>query len=265
MKNILTIIPVLVVAILLGASIYFLPSDDSDEDLAVPKNEAVPIVAIDEKEVNYFENTKGFYAEPGQAGDYPGIVMIHEWWGLNDNIKDMARELAKDGYKVLAVDLFGKVAGTPDDAHAQVAGLNQAEALQNLKTALVYLRSQNATRIGSLGWCFGGGQSMQLALSGEDLSATVIYYGNLVTDAEKLKSIKWPVLGIFGGADQSVKVETVRDFDAALDASGVVNSVYIYPGMGHAFANPTGANYAPAETRDAWAKTLKFLSDNLKY
>jgi carboxymethylenebutenolidase len=112
-----------------------------------------------------------------------------------------------------------------------------------------------------LGWCFGGGQSLQLALNTEQpLAATVIYYGTLVTNQTDLAEITWPVLGVFGAADQSIPVDTVNQFDAALDASGVTNEIYIYEGVGHAFANPSGGNYAPKETADAWEKTLAFLS-----
>ncbi|MDP3963985.1 MAG: dienelactone hydrolase family protein [bacterium] len=219
---------------------------------------------ITERDVAYFADRMGFYTAPQEEGNYPGVVMIHEWWGLNDNIRQMARELAKEGYAVLAVDLFGTVAATAEEARVQTTSLDQAAALENLRAAIRYLKSQGAQKIASLGWCFGGGQSMQLALAGEDLSGTVIYYGNVVTEQERLASIDWPVLGIFGEADQSIPADRVRQFDAALDEAGVVNAVHIYPGVGHAFANPSGANYAPDETQDAWDKTLRFLSENLK-
>ena len=104
---------------------------------------------------------------------------------------------------------------------------------------------------------------MQLALH-EKMHATVIYYGNLQTNTSRLSVIKWPVLGIFGEKDTSIPVETVKKFDAALDELKIENEIYIYPNVGHAFANPSGANYAPNETKDAWEKTLAFLERNLK-
>lgn len=214
--------------------------------------------------VPYFEDRIGYYARPSAPGNYPGVVMIHEWWGLNDQVKDMARQLAGEGYQVLAVDLHGTVATSPDEARALAGALDQAKALDNMRAAADFLRANGADRMASLGWCFGGGQSMQFALSGEPLDATVIYYGNPVTDPEKLGEIAWPVLGIFGEADRSITAETARAFDAALDEAGVENEVYIYPGVGHAFANPSGMNYAAAETADAWAKTLAFLERSLK-
>ncbi|MEK9195461.1 MAG: dienelactone hydrolase family protein, partial [Patescibacteria group bacterium] len=192
------------------------------------------------------------------------VVMIHEWWGLNDNIKTMARELAKEGYRVIAVDLFGKVAATSNEASTQVKTLDNKKALQNLQAAVAFLRSKGTEKIASLGWCFGGGQSLQFALSGEKLAATIIYYGNLVTNTNELGKISWPVLGIFGDKDQSIPVTSVEQFNKALDGLGIKNSIHIYPGVGHAFANPSGMNYAPEETKDAWVKTVAFLNENLK-
>lgn len=219
---------------------------------------------VEVRDVTYFENTIGYLASPKAEGSYPGVVMVHEWWGLNDNIRAMARELAKDGYIVLAVDMFGKVATTSDEARAQISSLDGDIALLNLKAAKAYLKSEGANKIASLGWCFGGGQSLRLALSGEPLDATVIYYGTLVTDEKELEKIKWPVLGIFGETDTSIPVETVNKFKTVLTSLGIQNSIHIYPGVGHAFANPSGMNYAPEETKDAWEKTVTFLEENLK-
>jgi carboxymethylenebutenolidase len=217
-------------------------------------------------EVAYFNEVKGFYASPKEGGNYPGVIMVHEWWGLNDHIKSMARELAKEGYQVLAVDLYnGKVAQNPDEAMQYTGSLNQELAIDNMISAKKYLsETKSAPKIAALGWCFGGGQALQLSTTGQPLDATVIYYGNLVEDRTKLDNINWPVLGIFGDQDQSIPVEKVKAFEAALNELNVKNSINIYTGVGHAFANPTGANYAPNETKDAWNKTLEFLNTNLK-
>lgn len=209
----------------------------------------------------------GYLARPTEPGDHPGVVMIHEWWGLNDNIKEMARILANEGYAVFAVDLYdGEVAETSSRA-GQLAGSvrsNPEEAIQHMKDAAAYLREeQQVSRIASLGWCFGGQQSLQLSLN-EELDATVIYYGNLVEGQERLAPVSGPVLGVFGEEDGSIPVSSVRDFESSLDSLGVENQIYIYPGVGHAFANPSGSNYAANETRDAWAKTVRFLNENLK-
>jgi len=225
-------------------------------------------VEIETSEANYGPAT-GYLAQPKEPGNYPGIVMIHEWIGLNDYVKEMARQLAAEGYVVLAVDLFeGKAAKDTTEARefSTKARNNIPAAVANMKSAVEFLKNQDNVddnRTASMGWCFGGGMSMQLALN-EKLSATIIYYGQLETDKEKLKAIEWPVLGIFGEADTSIPVESARQFDKDLDELGIENEIYIYPNVGHAFANPSGMNYAAEETKDAWKKTIDFLDRHLK-
>ncbi|KKU36866.1 MAG: Dienelactone hydrolase [Candidatus Wolfebacteria bacterium GW2011_GWC2_46_275] len=234
----------------------------SDANIALMHgNQALPIVT---ETVEYFSGVRGFYTHPATPGIYPGIIMIHEWWGLNDTMRATAQELAGQGYHVLAVDLFGTIATTQDEARKQTSAFDQAKGRENMRAAATYLRAHGATKLASLGWCFGGGQSLQLALSGEQLNATVIYYGNVVTDIETLRAIKWPVLGIFAGEDRSISPKTVNEFRAILNELGISNSITIYPGVGHAFANPSGQSYAPEETKDAWQKTLVFLQQNLR-
>jgi carboxymethylenebutenolidase len=219
-----------------------------------------------ESDLAYFENAKGYFARPEAEGNYPGIVMIHENRGLRPEIKTMADELAREGYMVLAVDLFeGKVVETQPEARELTASFDNAKGVENMRAAAKYLRDKGATKMASLGWCFGGRQSVALAISGEPLDATVVYYGgNMATTTDKLAPISWPVLGIFGDQDQAIPVETVRMFEASLNTLGVENEIHIYPGVGHAFANPSGANYAPNETKDAWAKTVSFLNEHLR-
>lgn len=244
------------------------------------KNSAVK---LENKTVTYFENSTGYLVYPTSASyiatennntssnnKFPAIVMIHEWWGLNDNIKNMANLLAKEGYVVLAVDLFNEVAANPEQASELTQAIrdNPTTAIANLKSAVQYLKSLpnvNPDKIASLGWCFGGQQSLQLALNSEEhpLSATIIYYGRLATDPEILSEIKWPVLGIFGDQDKSISVDSVKQFEDALNKNVIPNEIYIYEGVGHAFANPSGDNYAPQETQDAWEKTISFLKKYL--
>jgi carboxymethylenebutenolidase len=237
---------------------------------------------LQREEVNYYDNVSGYLVFPennsttDSSTDHtklPAVVMIHEWWGLNDNIKNMADELAKEGYVVLAVDLYnGHVATSPDQAMKLVnlARENQNESLSNLKAAVSYLKTLdnvNASKIAAFGWCFGGGQALQLALNSNidsPLAATILYYGNLVTDQEQLSKITGPVLGIFGGQDQSIPTTDVQKFEDALNANNITNEIYVYEGVGHAFANPTGASFAPDELKDSWQKTLEFLNKNLK-
>jgi carboxymethylenebutenolidase len=223
------------------------------------------------RDVNYFDSSSGYLAYPSAtttSKKLPAIIMIHENRGLNDYIRSMANTLAREGYVVLGVDLFkGQVAQTSQQAQqlASFARNNPATTISNLQAAVKYVSSLpfvNSSKIASIGWCFGGGQSLQLALHSEQrpLVATILYYGTpLVTDKQQLSKLKWPVLGIFGDKDQAIPLSNIQEFKTALDSISIPNEIYIYKGLGHAFANPSGANYAPNETIDAWQKTLEFL------
>ena len=227
------------------------------------------------KDVRYFDSASGYLVYPSTAMSgttgkkIPAVIMIHEWWGINDNMRTMANTLAKQtGYVVLAVDLF-KGQSTKDPTQAmklvKTVSTNPQEAISNLQAAVKYTGSLpfvNSSKISSIGWCFGGGQSLQLALHSDQhpLVATILYYGTpLVTDKQELSKIKWPVLGFFGDHDQSIPLSQINSFKSALNSDGITNQIYIYKGLGHAFANPSGANYAPQQTSDAWKKTVTFL------
>jgi carboxymethylenebutenolidase len=223
--------------------------------------------------VIYYDNTTGYLVYPELANNtqqqepMPAVIMIHEWLGLNEHIKNQADLLAKEGYVVLAVDLYrGEVATDSNRAMALASSVrnNSTSAIDNLQSAVNYVKSLemvDGSKIASLGWCFGGDWSLQLALNSSDnpLAATIIYYGRPVTDTASLSSISWPILGIFGDQDQAITVESVKQFASALNASGITNDIYLYEGVGHAFANPSLDNYAPKETADAWQKTIGFL------
>ena len=223
----------------------------------------------------------GYYAAPEAADSLrsarglsadaplPGVVLIHEWWGLNDNIRAMADRLAAEGYQVLAVDLYeGEVADTPDGASSLMEeAMGRGEALsRHLESARTFMiEEQGVPQIGVMGWCFGGYWSLQAALnapSGWD--GTVIYYGNVGNaSADAVAALEMPVLGIFGGDDSSIPTENVETFADQLRDGGVNADIRIYEGAGHAFANPTGSNYVPEAGTDAWARTLDFLQTTL--
>ena len=229
---------------------------DNDTEITITEN------------VEYFPGASGYFVRPSTDvayGNYPGVVMIHENRGLRPEIRDTAVQLAKEGYMVLAVDLLNGVAETQDEARALTAKFDQQIGVQNMQAAVAYLRQNGATKIASLGWCFGGRQSVELAISGEQLDATVVYYGGgMATSTERLAPISWPVLGIFGDQDRAIPVTMVRDFESSLNSLGILNEIHIYTGVGHAFANPSGTNYAPEATKDAWSKTLAFLKTHLR-
>lgn len=214
------------------------------------------------------EKTGAYLVKPGGKGPFPAIVVVHEWWGLNDWTKHMADKLAGEGYVALAVDLYrGKSTANPEEAHQFMSGLPEDRAVRDLKAAYAYLQSQpdvKKDRIGSIGWCMGGKYSGLLAIEEPKLTACVIYYGSMPTDADTLNKIQAPVLGFFGGADKGVTPELARNFQHQMEALKKNISVTIYDGAGHGFANETGANYNPDATKDAWEKTVAFLAKYLK-
>ena len=213
---------------------------------------------------------QGYLAYPAAAeGGLPGVLVFHEWWGLNDNIRAMANQLAGEGYVALAVDVYGGRAATdPEAARALMEqAMKDPDALrQNLRQAHAYLKEQvKATRIGTIGWCFGGGLALREALLMSDqVDAAVVYYGYVGSDPQELKALKAPLLGLFGGADQGIPPGDVHKFEAALKALGKDAEIHIYEGAGHAFANPSGQNYQPVAAADAWKRSLAFLAAHLK-
>ena len=199
---------------------------------------------------------------------FPAILVIHEWWGLNDGVRAMADRLAGLGYIVLAVDLFGgETASTP--AEARELMLKVAEdsdrAIENIRQAYGFLRdTAGAPRIASLGWCFGGGWSLNTALLFPDeLNAAVIYYGQVTDNESKLEPLNVPILGIFAGEDRGIPVESVRGFEQAMEKLSKNYEIEIFPDVGHAFANPTGRNYNAEAADKAWAQTVAFLDNHL--
>jgi carboxymethylenebutenolidase len=199
---------------------------------------------------------------------YPAILVIHEWWGLNEGVRAMADRLAGLGYIVLAVDLFGgKTAATPADARQLMLGVveNPDVATENIRQAYEFLKeTAGAPRIASLGWCFGGGWSLNAALLFPDeLNAAVIYYGQVTDNEANLRRLNVPILGIFGNEDKAIPVESVKSFEQALINLEKIYDIEIYPGVGHAFANPTGTNYNAEAAGKAWDKTVAFLDSHL--
>lgn len=213
----------------------------------------------------------GYLARPTNASEnLPGLIVIHEWWGLNDNIKMMARRLAGEGYVTLAVDLYeGEVASEPDQALKLLQNSqNKIRRLkQNIRQAYRYLeKEQNVEKIGSIGWCFGGTWSLNTALLfPKQLDAAVIYYGGgLETNPDRLKALQMPILGIFGELDNNPSVDTVRAFEAALQQLDKSVEIHIYEDANHAFANPSGTRYNAEAAEQAWQETTDFLAQHLK-
>jgi len=210
----------------------------------------------------------GCLAVPQGKGPFPALVVIHEWWGLNDQIRAVTADLAKAGYAALAVDLFrGILAKTPDEARKVVMGLDASRAISDLQEAFQFLARRpyvKKGKVGSVGWCFGGGYSLGLALAQPELAACVVYYGRLETDTAKLSKIRSPVLGFFGQDDPGIPPAAVNGFESAMKQAGRQIETHIYPGAGHAFANPTRTDaYRPEATKDSWGRMMKFLESTL--
>jgi len=211
---------------------------------------------------------QGVLYAPEGKGPFPGIVVIHEWWGLNDWVKEQALKLSDQGYVALAIDLYrGKVATTPDEAHELMRGVPEDRAARDLRAAVEFLKSQSNVkkdRIASIGWCMGGGYSLDVALQEPTLRAAVINYGRLASDSESLKKINASILGLFGGQDRGIPPADVKKFEQSLKQMGKKVEVVIYPDAGHAFENPNNRDgYRPDDDADAWKRTVNFLADTL--
>lgn len=244
-----------------------------DKPSPTPAATQEPSHPVSAEEVTYAQvggkPAHGYLARPkGAKGNLPALVVVHEWWGLNDNIRAVTRRLAGEGYQALAVDLYGGAsADTPDAAMKLMNGVmaNMAPAADNLKQAVAWLKGKGATKIGVIGWCFGGGWSLQTTLlAPADVKATVIYYGHLETDPAKLAVLKTPVIGFFGADDKSIPVDGVHAFEAELKKQGTSVEIHVYDGAGHAFANPSGGSYRPEAAKDAWQRTTAFFAKYLK-
>jgi len=216
------------------------------------------------------ETVHGYLATPsGAAAKKPSIVVIHEWWGLNDWTKKKADEFAQQGYVALAPDLYrGKVATDGDTAHQLMRGMPDDRALRDMRAAVAFLKARpdvDASRVGAVGWCMGGGLALNLALAEPTLAGTVVYYGHLVTEPATIASLKVPLLGNFGGRDQGIPADSVREFETAAKKAGKSVDFKVYPDAGHAFASSSDPKvFRAADAKDADARTDAFFERVLK-
>ncbi|HEX4382507.1 MAG TPA: dienelactone hydrolase family protein [Myxococcales bacterium] len=211
------------------------------------------------------EDSKAYQATPkGKAKG--AVLVIHEWWGLNDWVKHEADELAKLGYLAVAVDLYkGKVATDPKEAGALMGSKDEKWGAQVEETGVNWLKtSAPGLKVAVIGWCMGGGESLKTALNNAaDVNATVMYYGMPVSDPAQLKKLQGPLLGIFAKQDGWITPAKVDEFDKALTTAGIKHEIKEYD-ADHAFANPSGGKYNGDAAKDAWKKTTAFLAANLK-
>ena len=194
----------------------------------------------------------------------PAVLMIHQWWGLNDQMKAMAAEFAKEGFLALAVDLYeGKVASDPTAAKSYMQALQPDQATQTLIAWINWLKQdpRSTGKVATVGWCFGGGWSLNASIAAP-VDATVIYYGQVTRPAADLARLKGPVLGQFAERDQWIDRKMVAGFEAEMKKAGKPLTVYSYP-ADHAFVDPTGKSYDKEATQRAWGRTRDFLRANL--
>lgn len=218
----------------------------------------------------YGNELHGYLAMPDTPGPHPAVLMIHEWWGMNESITIMAEALAQEGYVVLAADGYrGNVTNQVPRALWLRLTTPEEQVFSDIDTSLDYLLgldNVDSERVASMGFCFGGGHSLQLGLrQSENLALTMIYYGGLVTDPDLLRPLTeaQPVLGVFAEEDQSIFVEDVLEFEAALNSLDIDNQITIYPDVGHAFIDENNFNQ-PGIAGDAWQEAVDFLAENLQ-
>ncbi len=213
---------------------------------------------------------RGYYVEPEGTGPHPAVVLIHEWWGFNEGMVVLADALAEEGYAVLAVDAYrGKLTESIPRALFLRLTTPDERVFLDVDAGLSYLMTQeniDVDKIASMGFCFGGGHSLQLGMrQSENLAVTVMYYGAMETMPSLLEPLKKSdgVLGIFGAEDQGIPTAEVLEFEAALNSLDIKNQITIYEGVGHAFLTEDNYNQ-PGTAGDAWQETLAFLEENLK-
>ena len=226
-------------------------------------SEVLPYAEVDE------ELVYGYFVFPADmVTPLPAVIVIHDWYGLDDHMRDTAARLAAEGYIVLAVDLFhGKTADGVSGARSLMQEVleNPEPALVNIRQAYEFVASVGgAPRIGVLGWSMGGGLALETAmLFPDELDAAVVYYGQVTDDETKLAPITAPVLGLFAGNDRGITVDAVRAFEAAMSRLDKPHTIQIYPDVRHAFANPKANGYNAATAGDAWQQTVDFLAAQL--
>ena len=211
----------------------------------------------------------GYLSQPSKiSGKHPGLIVIQEWWGLDDWIKENTDRFAGEGYIAVAVDLYrGRVTEDPEEAHELMRGLPQDRAMSDLKGAFDYLAARpdvDPARIGVIGWCMGGGYAISFATVEPRVKATVINYGHLITDPKAIGNIQSAILGNFGAADRGIPEKDVRDFQQKLTRAGKRFDIKIYPNGGHGFMNSKNKDsYNLEATEDAWRRIFTFFKTEL--
>ena len=274
-------IPALTLALLQAACAGPPATDDAQpaDDSAAPADQLPPAItgnggALEGSDLHYMEGddaTTGYLAVPRGDGPFPALVIIHEWNGLHERVRQLADDFADEGYVTLAADLFqGRTGSNPQENMALVreAQADQPAMIANLNAAVAYLKGRPDVtgRVGAMGWCFGGGVALSFGLDGDSHEATAIFYGRLVDDPEVVARLDHEVYGTFAALDNGPSPESVAGFEAALRAAGIENDLHIYDDVDHGFwlrvdGDPE-VRTAPAS--DAWQRLKAYLQRTLR-
>jgi carboxymethylenebutenolidase len=214
------------------------------------------------------DKVPAYMARPDDDGQHPGVIVIQEWWGLNEHIKDVTRRMAEEGYVAISPDLYrGQVTEEPDEAMKLAMDLVQDDAIADIKAGVQFLLEQDHVlpkSIGVMGFCMGGGLSARMSTQAEGVGACVIFYGGLRGDVESaIPHTQVPFLGHFGEADAGIPVEKVRQLEGWLAQHDKVHDINIYADAPHAFFNDTRESYREDHAKTAWAKTLAWFDQYL--
>lgn len=214
------------------------------------------------------DGPRAFVAWPAGDKPAPAVIVVHEWWGLNGQIRRTARQLARQGYVAIVPDLYhGRVAGDPEGAHELMRGLDDEGAVADLDKALAWLTGQPRTRsarVAVMGFCMGGRFAELMGIQSSRIAATVMFYGRPVTDAAEVSRLSGPIMGHFGAEDRGITADRVAQLEESLKQAGKDAQIFTYPGAGHAFMNDERDSYHPDAAKQAWARTLAFLQQQLK-
>ena len=258
---------------------FLLAACGGAEDAGTPRDQLPPAIVgqagpLQGTNLQYVPGdsmSTGYVSVPEGAGPFPALVIVHEWGGLSDRVRQVADDLAAEGYVTLAVDLYdGRTGSSPEENMALVGEVqsNQAKMLANMNAALAYLKGRPDVtgRVGAMGWCFGGGVALSFGLDGDNHDATAIFYGSLVDDPERLAHMSHEVYGTFAALDQGIPPEAVASFEGALRQAGIPNDLHVYDDVQHGFwlrvDQEPETRTAPA--LDAWQRLKAYLDRTLR-
>jgi carboxymethylenebutenolidase len=206
-------------------------------------------------------------ARPSGDGPDPGVIVIQEWWGLEEHIKDVARRFAAEGFVALAPDLYhGEVATEPDEARKLAMAMDRDAAAKEIEGAIAYLRSRayvEPKKVGVIGFCMGGSLSLFTACRNPNVGAAAVFYGGSMGDLGQVKQLHGRLFGAYGEEDHGIPLERIEELRAALQAADKQYEIKVYPGAPHSFFNDTRESYRPEAARDAWAKSLELFRAEL--